>query len=333
MTKENEEQGHLIIETVKSDEPLGASLQLFKEALSKFSQQYAQNFLLDLSVISDLQGLPRELIQAMKPQVEISKQLREFSAQITNQFKEILENINYQWLEDIVSASKRLKSRFLELDTQAEEIAPILQKASLWIPPFASLDFIRQVIELCKNPDITSKDLADLYINLYSENDYALLREMVQSWQVKPYFAERFEVINDALIAHLEHKYTLTIPALLPQIEGIALDISGNKGGHPERTIRDLVGDQNIEVLASVTKEAFLGMLESTLMYTYIGKDFFSPEKFPEYLANNNINAEDCLNRHAILHGVQKNYANEINSLRIFLFLDTLSDIDECCEK
>lgn len=48
------------------------------------------------------------------------------------------------------------------------------------------------------------------------------------------------------------------------------------------------------------------------------------PEKYPEWLKLHNLEAHQILQRHAILHGVQKDYASKENSLRAFLLMDVL---------
>jgi hypothetical protein len=51
--------------------------------------------------------------------------------------------------------------------------------------------------------------------------------------------------------------------------------------------------------------------------------EFFSPEKYPEWVTSHGFESAP-LNRDAILHGVQIEYASEINSLRVFFLLDSL---------
>jgi hypothetical protein len=64
---------------------------------------------------------------------------------------------------------------------------------------------------------------------------------------------------------------------------------------------------------------------EMRKFYAGTRQEEFSPGPFREKaLRDWNRPPSEILNRHAILHGVDVDYASEENSLRAFLFLDTL---------
>jgi hypothetical protein len=62
----------------------------------------------------------------------------------------------------------------------------------------------------------------DRYLcSLFNENDAARLRKRVEAWFKLPYFADRKAIILDSLDAHKAGKWTLTIPTLLPLVDGV----------------------------------------------------------------------------------------------------------------
>lgn len=66
--------------------------------------------------------------------------------------------------------------------------------------------------------------LDEMFCMYFSADDYAQLKHMVRHWQKNPVFKDRKPIIEDALSAHIDGKYTLSIPTLLPLIEGVARD-------------------------------------------------------------------------------------------------------------
>ncbi len=59
----------------------------------------------------------------------------------------------------------------------------------------------------------------------FRRDDYAPLSEMVASWHDE-HFEERHHIFEDALWAHKQGRYTLSIPALAVQIEGIVRSLT-----------------------------------------------------------------------------------------------------------
>src|SRR6267142_3915008 len=56
---------------------------------------------------------------------------------------------------------------------------------------------------------------------MFTENGAARLREKIDTWSKLSYFADREQIVLDALEAHIGGKWTLAIPALLPLVDGL----------------------------------------------------------------------------------------------------------------
>lgn len=152
----------------------------------------------------------------------------------------------------------------------------------------------------------------------YKAKGYKKLKDAVETWKAHPLFASRINIIVDAVEAHIARKYTLTVPTLLPLVEGIIhefviyenLSLSSEKKEQMKQALEHapLAGALSMNIY-----EGLVGYLDDVYAY----KDFkkLSPKN------------RQKLNRHIVLHGRQINYFTEINSLRAFLMLDALSGL------
>ncbi len=129
-------------------------------------------------------------------------------------------------------------------------------------------------------------------------------------------YPTRLAIVSDALDAHDSGKFTLSVPVLLAQADGICWDIFDrflftNHAGRLDRRIRELIG---VSPGSDFMCEALLrrGSLQ---VQTSVRDQKQASE--PRY---------GPLNRHGVLHGVDADYATEANSLRAVLLIDHLID-------
>lgn len=225
--------------------------------------------------------------------------------------------------------------RIIESERQRKRVTVAFQECNLWLAP-SMIELCEQITQLYYEgkkqviPSIISRH--------YKKNDWAILKKTVNNWRSNKFFRPRMEIILDALDAHIDGKYTLSVPALLPHIEGIALDIIKKydipKLDKPLIFTKDTYGSNGVVTSPSrvfaqaaatfsfeefIAIESFLYYLEKTL--------YFSPHGIRKGLRT--LKKESQLKRHAILHGVQIKYATPMNSLRCFLALDVLSLIND----
>jgi hypothetical protein len=166
----------------------------------------------------------------------------------------------------------------------------------------------------------------------FRRDDYAALRELVEAWQ--PRFGDRRRTFEDALWAHECGRYTLSIPALAVQIEGIVRDLVGDRkegSGWRAKFLDDLGHDRKSPPLPSRTEdlpvflelpayERFQSVEEVRRYFTLVRvqelfdrADFSDPE------------SSSVVNRNVILHGVFESYG-EAESLKLFFVLDLLHE-------
>jgi hypothetical protein len=155
-------------------------------------------------------------------------------------------------------------------------------------------------------------DAADEYIvDALSIDDYRDLKSMVRRWMMVPYLKEREEIVNAALNAHIRGEAVLSVPALLPLVEGLAIEIVGED--HNENPVKKTAKDWHERYAApssGLTRDVIVDLAYKK--YTPGSADSDSPA---------------LLNRHGILHGHIPDYGTVANSLRTFLLLDAVVGI------
>ncbi|MDH5824216.1 hypothetical protein QFW77_14640 [Luteimonas sp. RD2P54] len=120
----------------------------------------------------------------------------------------------------------------------------------------------------------------------------------------------RRAIIADAFQAHREGRYSLSIPALLAQADGVIHD------RHPQRQLFSRNRDVNlVEVLSKLPEEDMRAIFVAAF---YVDISLTRRTKLlpPGFHG---------LNRHAVLHGIDPNYGTEINSLRAVSILNLAS--------
>jgi len=303
--------------------------------LSKYFQGNEQ-------VISQMVGeILAQVQQAASEQIGqvleiIEKQNQEHVEAILNAVGELTAQVTTQWHEQIDSFTKPIEEMLATAEINANVVAPLLSKANLWLPPSMTLDLLFKLKRLTGQDDVTTEEVEQTFIEYYELENWSELHNMVSSWGDNPYFAQRMPIILDALEAHIGGKYRLSIPTLLPQIEGIVSGILERPAGEPTALMKDAIRDKYQDFfLRAASKDILIKLVTSPVLFGGVESKHHSPDKYPAWLTSKGLTESQSLNRHAILHGVQINYDSKIHSLRCFLLLDVLNSMrrDEWDEK
>jgi len=232
-------------------------------------------------------------------------------APIAEWARELSEHLSHQLAEPV-------RQMLTSVDSAVQTLGPVFSEAGFWLTPSMPIDMLREIKRLENQGMLTPERVKQVILERYRKHNCALLQEMVDHWRTNPLFAPRMHIFQDALDAHIAGKYTLSIPALLPQVEGIASQVVGRFPGKSQEVIRQAVGESHHKIFATVAEEALLLYITEV---AYARVDF---SQFTRWLEQKELAEEQVLHRHAILHGVQINYDSEENSLRAFLLLDAL---------
>jgi hypothetical protein len=192
-------------------------------------------------------------------------------------------------------------------------------------------EFTQLVDRLADKPDEVVKRVLDVEIPAYfRRDDHAPLSEMVASW--KPRFEDRHHVFEDALWAHKLGYYTLSIPALAGQFEGIVRD-RVQEYGRGSKWMRSFLqalsydydnppgptkAEEVPQFMQLPAPERFRSAEELTRYFTLCRlEELFEDRDFSK------PGVSSVVNRHVIAHGVFRSFGEE-ESLRLFFVLDLL---------
>jgi len=203
-----------------------------------------------------------------------------------------------------------------------EQAIPILQRYKWCISPSFPIPFIFSVVSVAKKPGNHRKEINQLFIEYFSQNNFQNLKMMVESWKNNPLFSPRMKIIRDALAiftqsANTRRNYcTVVLPPLLAQIDGIFSQILEKNG-------------------VDIEKLGYLGYKDKKKKFSKIGRKIIDEELqkliediFLDILfeqAKYGHMTSYSFNRHKILHGEYLRYGRKDNVLRAFLILDFLS--------
>ncbi len=161
-------------------------------------------------------------------------------------------------------------------------------------------------------------------LGYYHKNNFEKLKNTVTTWENNPLFSSRMHIFKAALEAHCNGNYTLSVPALLPQIEGILNEyVKVNnltaKLGKIEKVYNAVIGDLDEHPLSSWA-------IANTLLYQFQTNTFTFTNFEVEFKKSSNNRKTT---RHTVLHGIATNYDKPVNSLKAFALLDALSSLQK----
>ena len=196
-------------------------------------------------------------------------------------------------------------------------------KAAGWtIAPSMSRELREKVVLL--HQQNKTRYISQVILGYYHKNGFEKLKGAVATWETNPLFSSRMHIFRAALKAHCEGTYTLSVPALLPQIEGILNEyVKMNnleaKLGKIEKVYNAVIGDLDEYPLTSWA-------IANTLLYQLQTNTFTFTDFEIEFRKSANNRKTT---RHTVLHGIAIDYNKPIHSLKAFVLLDALSTLQE----
>jgi hypothetical protein len=200
---------------------------------------------------------------------------------------------------------QQLKQINISLSENILHCIDILLKEGWYIDEDMPIQDLRKIARTFEKGDIK---LAEKTLLEYLKNNIKKIREDITST-----FKDRKIPIEQALDAHCNGLYCLSIPVFLAQVDGISKEITGygffdKKNGEPKtKQIYDNCLD------SQVIKKAYLSPLAKVTSYNISEK-----ERCDNFLG---------LNRHMVLHGESFDYGTEVNSYKSLSLLLYLTKI------
>lgn len=191
-------------------------------------------------------------------------------------------------------------------------------------------DLLERLVE--KTDEEVKSELDTVILEYFRRDDYTPLSELIGLWVL---FKDRHHVFEDALWAHKQERYTLSIPALAAQFEGIVRD-EVNDYGQGSRWIAvflETLGHDRGNPPFSANFEEFLGWFQELPIHERFSnleevRNYFTIVRIQELFDARDFADSQSLstaNRHVIMHGIFHNYT-ELESLRLFFLLDLLHE-------
>jgi len=206
--------------------------------------------------------------------------------------------------------SETIRETFGELPKQMRKVMEYLSKRGWYVGPDMTLP--------------GTKHLA----KLVDQGEHEKIEVEMQGWaesriedilaKIKQNFGSRLGIITDAVEAHKGGKYSLSVPVLLAQADGIAYEsihtflFMGNPRKKFEKflsTLGPLGPESTLEILVSPLRPCKPSGKKAKMLFSGTNKGH--------------------ANRHKILHGMDTDYATKANSLRALLLVDYLLGIKE----
>lgn len=196
---------------------------------------------------------------------------------------------------------------------QARQLERILRRYHWWPVPGLPPEFYLGILDLVEQGQ--TRRVNRYICDWFRWNRYRRLGRMVRRWDDNEYFRCRRHIYNQALMAHRRGWYNLTVPALMPLVEGVARDYLQKEHGITERSGKVAIEEAlNRNIPPSVFREE----LQQALIR------FLTSSTFADTDHDGILPSGYELNRHGVAHSRHLRYGTEVNSLRCFLLLETL---------
>jgi len=208
-------------------------------------------------------------------------------------------------------AARSVSEALLTADAREREAAQVLFEMGWWMPHSAMNSFVTDVRRLALAGDRT----AVRHAMTESSHSRSFARQVRHGWMRHPVFAERRRFLLDGLADHQRGRYRVSIPTLLPHLEGIAMAAfaPGTKKTRLPAVVTEAAGIYD-ELIGGAIVDA------ATKLWTRY--------EFDEVRASGRQ-----LNRHLILHGRSTGYGTEENSTKLLFAFDLLASLVEQAER
>jgi hypothetical protein len=199
------------------------------------------------------------------------------------------------------------------------ELAEVLSRYEWWVLERDINGSIqRDILRLGREG--TRKEIDEYLCALFREDNHARLEKKVVAWLKTAYLAEHRQIIAQCLAAHKEGKFFLSVATLLPLVNGLTRRFRRETfGTQPQKSSTGAPRRRKAVEVALLAEyyQSHEPPLWGQPLFEAIKSKFYGDYGF------GSGPAPTSLNRHGILHGEILDYGTEVNSLKVFLLLDT----------
>ena len=287
--------------------------KLAQEAFAQIPKEHfrmafdAQKMLANFSIPTDEF---KQLQKASKRISELRKTI-DFSA-LSSHIAEIQKKLSSIAWEQFLTANSLAKKTLKQLqftEKLMREANEALIQIGWWVYPEWSLLSLKEVVTACKEG--RNEEIRQEIIEFFNKDR---LIQLTKKWKKNSKLTHRYKSLKDAVWAHDKKKYTLSIPALLPHIEGIINENSGQTGHISHKRCLSILKKYMDSGFKEGSLSSFypLALLQFTEQLLSLSFEWGKPSQ---------------KGRHAILHGHYTDYDDEEYSLKLILLIDFLQNI------
>ncbi len=237
------------------------------------------------------------------------------------QFVQVLNRLSFSIssaLSDSLFPLKELAERIGE----AASVRDAFLHYNLWLAPSMSEELVGKIVGLY-DAGARSGTVHSVVSRYYAKDDWSRLEAIVERCRHNSLFKSRMKLIEEALLAHRQGLYGLSVTGLLVQLEGIAADYV------KKHKLLPRVGPQTKEIILTALSDTPISLFDIrtyaavSALISYVEDSMFVFVDFDEEHVR--LHGENRLMGHAVRHGRQVRFGSRMNSLRLFLFIDVMA--------
>jgi len=203
--------------------------------------------------IEDLQKQSQTFSDSIKSLQEKIKEFLDPMKKVRDEVTDSIANLANKWEETAINMRKMLSSVYtqpiiksiqplfppevmqsLKKKRKISTAGKVLNSLGWWIFPDMDLADLEKILKL--HEEGKSEMIQKILIKRYNNE----VDKILEDWKKNPLLKKRIHILEDVIWAHKKEKYTLSVPAIFPQIEGIIIEASGEKGYVEQRKIPEL---------------------------------------------------------------------------------------------
>lgn len=227
-------------------------------------------------------------------------------------------------LEKIYQVNKIVEYHFIGDPTLKKDYATInlLYESGYWYIPSLPNPVFEDLLKL---DDKSQENVSSLILELMNQNNCYQLQFIIDNWDLD-LFQEKEIIFQEALLAHKEGKYVLSIPTLALQVEPIVKKWLSMNPSEQIGKVKSKLKFKIEDLKEKKKNEIFVDEEKSGELFNYlVSLRFIDEVFFPFYGRQEFDDIDNTLNRHVIGHGALniEDYNQEL-STKLILFLDKL---------
>ena len=260
----------------------------------------------NIPIFESMRRLAQTVVNVLKPQID---QLTKNIAESTKEFRKLIRETMEE--HDLNVKTGWWYVKYIVDDLPAEQTRTALQNEA------ATKSFTKLIVREC------------------NRDDYAKIHAMRKRWLAYDWLKPgRKKILADIIDAHLNKKYTLSIPVAMAQIsflhEAIFPEKNEDKIQYTDK--ESIKSAQRANFAKHFNKNSY-GRVPASVyfqlypVYHYFKNVLYASPKLREFQKTHDpemFKLSDPNNRGEILHGIKTNYSSEARSLKQLLLIDTI---------